>query len=186
MDGYHVAEVLGCGMQLLGNFLTYFLRVFIMSQNTSGMQLRDDQWKKLEPFLKGTPNGPGTSGKNNRLFIEALLWLVSNNYAWSNLPAHFGKFNALYMRFRRWTESDFWRELAYEKNDDAELRQMLEQIIRYGDWYTQRREQRLVRKAHRTNYDARRAATPHIRTLNNFQVEATESNLHWVGLVASQ
>jgi transposase len=157
-----------------------------MNQNIFGMQLRDDQWTKLEPLLKGASNAPGTRGKNNRLFIEALLWLVSNNYVWSNLPAHFGKFNALYVRFRRWTESDFWRELAYEKNDDAEIRQMLEQIIRYADWYTQRREQRSVRKTHRTNYEAQRAVVAHIRPLNNFQVEAAESNLHWVGLVVSQ
>ena len=165
------------------NCINFYYGFFIVQQTIYVMHLRDDHWQKLEPLLKGTPNCPGTRGKNNRLFIEALLWVVSNNYAWSNLPTHFGNFNTIYMRFRRWTQSDFWRELASETKDDAELHQMLEQIVRYSDWYTRRAQQRLTRRAYRNNYNAQYFATIQTRSTENFPVEATEPPLHWVSLV---
>lgn len=123
--------------------------------NKNGMRLRDDQWQKLEPFLIGRGNDPGVHGKNNRLFIEAILWIVLNNRQWAELPAHFTNWNAVYMRFRRWNQSDFWRELTCIEIDDDELRRMLTQIVDYGDLYTQRAIQRQTRKINRANYSSK-------------------------------
>jgi transposase len=38
--------------------------------------LTDAQWAKVEPLCLGKPSGPGRSGKDNRLFVEAVLWIV--------------------------------------------------------------------------------------------------------------
>lgn len=35
--------------------------------------LTDAQWAKLEPHCLGKPTDPGRSGRNNRLFLEAVL-----------------------------------------------------------------------------------------------------------------
>jgi hypothetical protein len=35
--------------------------------------LSDGQWAKMEPLCLGKPGDPGRSGKNNRLFVEAVL-----------------------------------------------------------------------------------------------------------------
>ncbi|PFH11893.1 transposase [Collimonas sp. PA-H2] len=147
------------------------------------IKLRDDQWQKLEPLLTGKPNDPGARAKNNRLFIEAVLWIVLNKSLWRHLPQQFGNSSTVYMRFRRWTECDFWRQLTRSKLEDEELVQMLEQIVEYGDMYTQRIEQRLVRKAQKTIYKSAISAAKAIKPIRRAQLASDESTLHWVGLV---
>ena len=38
--------------------------------------LSDAQWEHIEPLLLGKPEDPGRQAKNNRLFIEAVPWLL--------------------------------------------------------------------------------------------------------------
>ncbi|AMP16332.1 transposase [Collimonas pratensis] len=146
------------------------------------MKLSDAQWQMLEPLLIGRQGDPGASAKNNRLFIEALLWVVLNRAVWSSLPAQFGRFSTAYMRFRRWNECDFWRQLTQSGIDDPELLQMLEAIVSYGDVYTSRLEQRLTRKAKKNAY---RASTTAAGSVSPAVLAQDESTLHWVGLLAS-
>ncbi|KAF0137742.1 MAG: hypothetical protein FD152_276 [Xanthobacteraceae bacterium] len=38
--------------------------------------LRDDQWERISPHIIGDERSRGSSGRNNRLFVEAVLWIV--------------------------------------------------------------------------------------------------------------
>jgi len=38
--------------------------------------LTDAQWAKMEPLCLGKPGDPGRSGKDNRQFVEAVLWIA--------------------------------------------------------------------------------------------------------------
>ena len=49
--------------------------------------LTDAQWAKMEPLCLGRPGGPGRSGKENRLFVEAVLWIVRTGSPWRDGPA---------------------------------------------------------------------------------------------------
>jgi transposase len=149
------------------------------------IKLRNGQWQKLEPLLTGKQGDPGANAKNNRLFIEAVLWIAHNKGSWCRLPERFGSSSTIYMRFRRWTECDFWRQLAQSQADDKELAQVLGKIVEYGDLYTLRIEQRLLRKAHKTFYRSAIAATKAVRPARCTQIAADESTLHWVGLVTA-
>ena len=40
------------------------------------MVLRDDQWERIAPGLPGKAGDPGRSAVDNRLFVEAVLWIV--------------------------------------------------------------------------------------------------------------
>lgn len=148
------------------------------------MRLSDDQWQKLEPLLIGKQSDPGASAKNNRLFIEAVLWIVSSNNLWRYLPAQFGKSSTVYMRFRRWNECDFWRQLALNNFNDASLQQMLMQIVDYGDHYTRRIEQRQVRKIQKAAYKSAIGGSGNTLHVRQLSVPSDESTLHWVGLVS--
>ena len=66
--------------------------------------------------------------RNNRLFIDALLWYLSAGCTWTDLPAKFGKWNTVFMRLKRWSESGYWRELVEELADDCELCALVQQI----------------------------------------------------------
>ena len=39
-------------------------------------QLRDEQWKQIEIMLPGKDGDRGLSGADNRLFVEAVLWIA--------------------------------------------------------------------------------------------------------------
>ncbi|SFA75050.1 Transposase [Collimonas sp. OK607] len=149
------------------------------------IKLQDEQWQMLEPLLTGKQSDPGANAKNNRLFIEAVLWIVVNKTVWRHLPQQFGSSSTAYMRFRRWTECDFWRQLAQSGIGDAKLVWALERIVEYSDLYTRRIEQRLLRKNQKTIYKSAIAAARAVKPARRTQSAVDESTLHWVGLVTA-
>lgn len=64
--------------------------------------LSDGQWERIAPLLPGKPGDPGRSGADNRLFLEAVLWIVRTGSPWRDLHDAFGNWNSVYKRFRRW------------------------------------------------------------------------------------
>ena len=64
--------------------------------------LSDGQWERIAPLLPGKDGDPGRSGENNRLFVEAVLWLVRAGAPWRDLPPRFGNWGTVWKRFRRW------------------------------------------------------------------------------------
>jgi transposase len=59
----------------------------------------DTAWEKVAPLLPGKPTDPGATGKDNRLFLEAVLWRVRTGAPWRDLPSGFGKWNSVFQRF---------------------------------------------------------------------------------------
>jgi Putative transposase of IS4/5 family (DUF4096) len=56
----------------------------------------DTAWEKVAPLLPGKPTDPGATGKDNRLFLEAVLWRVRTGVPWRDLPGAFGKWNSIF------------------------------------------------------------------------------------------
>jgi len=52
------------------------------------------------------------------MFIEAVLYNARTGMPWRDLPACFGKWDAVYNRFRRWEQSGVWRKLWEELQDE--------------------------------------------------------------------
>lgn len=80
--------------------------------------LSDAQWAIMAPFCLGKPTDPGQTGREPRLFLEAVLWIVRTGAQWRELPGEFGKWNSVFKRFRRWDKADafyrMFRALAAE------------------------------------------------------------------------
>jgi transposase len=83
--------------------------------------LTDAQWAKVAPHCLGKPTGPGRSGSNNRLFIEAVLGVVRTGSPWRDLPAVFGKWNAVFKRYRDWVKADIFVRLFEACSDEPDL-----------------------------------------------------------------
>ena len=64
--------------------------------------LSDEQWQRVAPLLPGKPGDPGRSAADNRLFLEAVLWLARTGSPWRDLDPKFGGWNSVFRRFRRW------------------------------------------------------------------------------------
>ena len=72
--------------------------------------LTDAQWAIIEPFCLGKTSDPGQTGRDPRLFMEAVLWIARTGAQRRELPSEFGKWNSVFKRFRRWVKADtFYR-----------------------------------------------------------------------------
>jgi len=62
----------------------------------------DEMWAKVEMLLPGKVSDRGVTARDNRLFLEAVLWRVRTGLPWRDLPTDFGNWNSVFQRFRRW------------------------------------------------------------------------------------
>jgi len=83
--------------------------------------LTDAQWAKMAPHGLGKPSDPGRSGGNNRLFVEAVLWIARTGSPWRDLPAMFGKWNTVFKRYRDWVKADVFQRLFEACSDQPDL-----------------------------------------------------------------
>ena len=83
--------------------------------------LNDAQWERLAPLLSGKEGDPGRSGANNRLFIEAVLWIVRVGAPWRDLPVAFGKWFSVWKRFRRWALKGVFERIFEELSKDPDF-----------------------------------------------------------------
>lgn len=80
-------------------------------------ELSDDQWDRIKDLLPGKEGDIGVTAKDNRLFVNAVLWIAKTGAPWRDLPERFGKFNSVWRRFDRWSEKGVWERVFREFQD---------------------------------------------------------------------
>ena len=85
------------------------------------MVLDDAQWQRIAPLLPGKQGDPGRSGEDNRLFVEAVLWIVRTGAPWRDLPACLGKWSSVWKRFRRWALKGVFERVFEELSGDPDF-----------------------------------------------------------------
>ena len=73
--------------------------------------LRDDQWARISGLLPGRVGYVGGTAKDNRLFVEAVLYRYRAGIAWRDLPERFGDYRVIHTRFSRWAKSGVWQKV---------------------------------------------------------------------------
>lgn len=68
-------------------------------------EISDDQWDAIKDLLPGQEGDPGATARDNRLFVNAVLWIAKTGAPWRDLPERFGKWNSVFQRFNRWCKS---------------------------------------------------------------------------------
>src|SRR5215212_4367427 len=53
----------------------------------------DAVWEKVAPLWPGKASDGGVTAKDNRLFLEAVLWRLRTGPPWRALPERFGRWN---------------------------------------------------------------------------------------------
>ena len=74
-------------------------------------ELTDAQWARIEKFVPGKEGDRGRHGEDNRLFVDAVLWIARTGSPWRDLPDEFGNWNSVFQRFRRWAKKGVWESL---------------------------------------------------------------------------
>jgi transposase len=73
--------------------------------------LRDDQWERIKGLLPGREGHVGVTAKDNRRFVEAVLWRYRTGSPWRDLPERFGDWKNTHRRFSRWAKSGVWQRI---------------------------------------------------------------------------
>ena len=73
--------------------------------------LKDEQWERVAPLLPGKAGDPGRTGSDNRLFLEAVLWMVRTGAPWRDLPERYGPWRTVASRFYRWQKAGVFQRL---------------------------------------------------------------------------
>ena len=74
-------------------------------------ELSDEQWERVKGWLPGKAGDPGRSGRDNRLFLDAVLWIVRTGAPWRDLPERFGEWNSVFQRLHRWAKKGVWQRV---------------------------------------------------------------------------
>jgi transposase len=82
--------------------------------------ISDDDWDRIKDILPGLPGQHGKVAKDNRLFVDAALWIARTGAPWRDLPERFGNWNSAWRRFDRWSRKGVWRR-AFEVLRDPDL-----------------------------------------------------------------
>ena len=83
--------------------------------------LTDAQWKKIEPHCLGKPGDRGRTGSDNRMFLEAVLWIARMGSPWRDLPAVFGKWNSVYVRYNDWKKAGVFKRIFEVVSDEPDM-----------------------------------------------------------------
>ena len=83
--------------------------------------LRDDQWERIKDLLPGKATDCGVTAKDNRLFIEAVLWIARTGSPWRDVAPALGNWHATYTRFSRWGKKGVWQRIIVAIRHDADL-----------------------------------------------------------------
>ena len=94
-------------------------------------ELTDAQWNSIKDHLPGKRSDPGRTAKDNRRFVDGILWLARTGAPWRDLPERYGRWNSVFQRFNRWCKRGVWSRLwEVWKEPDLECLMLDSTIIR--------------------------------------------------------
>ena len=73
--------------------------------------ISDRAWKIIEPHLPGRAGTQSRPAKDNRKFINAVIWILRTGAPWRDLPPEYGDWNNTHRRFTRWRDKGIWEKL---------------------------------------------------------------------------
>lgn len=82
--------------------------------------LRDDQWERIKDALPGKEDDPGRTAKDNRDFINAVMWVARTGAPWRDMPPEIGRWSTIHKRFIRWAKKGVWQMIFNTLAVDAD------------------------------------------------------------------
>jgi len=74
----------------------------------------------MEHLLPGRVGYVGGTARDNRLFVEAVLYRYRAGIPWRDLPERFGGWKNTHTRFSRWAKSGVWARVFAALSADAD------------------------------------------------------------------
>ena len=82
-----------------------------MAEDYRRHDISDRVWELLEPHLPGRQGSSGRNARDNRQFINAVIWILRTGAPWRDLPPEYGDWKNTNRRFCRWRDKGIWEKL---------------------------------------------------------------------------
>ena len=85
-------------------------------------ELTDAQWARISSLLPPERGRACRPGKDNRVMVNAMLWMGKTGAPWRDLPERYGPWSSVWTRMTRWTAQGIWADVlaALAVEHDAE------------------------------------------------------------------
>lgn len=80
-------------------------------------EISDADWDRIKGHLPGQRGQHGGVARDNRRFINAVLWVARTGAAWADLPERLGNWNSRWRRFDRWAAKGRWGPITAALRD---------------------------------------------------------------------
>ncbi len=87
--------------------------------------LTDERWERIAPLIIGGPIRRARPGRDNRMFVEGVLWIVRTGSPWRDLPEVFGDWNSVFRRFSRWSAKGVWWRIFEAMSEDPDFEYLI-------------------------------------------------------------
>ena len=82
-----------------------------MAEDFRRHDISDRIWTLLQPHLPGRKGSSGRNARDNRQFINAVIWILRTGAPWRDLPPDYGDWKNTHRRFCRWRDKGVWEKL---------------------------------------------------------------------------
>jgi transposase len=83
-------------------------------------ELSDRQCGLIAAMLPGKANDSGRMALDNRLFVNAVFWVLRSGARWSDPPERYGKYKSVHKRFTRWAAAGVWERIFTSLSRDRD------------------------------------------------------------------
>ena len=94
--------------------------------------MTEDDWSIVLEVFDAAQSRSGEPGHDDRKFLEALHYFTVHNITWRALPAEFGKWNSIWKRFWRLSQSGVFEAMLAilaDMSGTAHLVQMVDSTV---------------------------------------------------------
>jgi putative transposase len=83
-------------------------------------ELTEAQWGRIAALVPGKEGDRGRTAKDNRAFVDGVLWVLRSGARWSDLPERYGKWKTVHKRFTRWARNGVWERIFESLTGDPD------------------------------------------------------------------
>jgi transposase len=88
-------------------------------------ELTEEQFKKIEYLLPGRKGHVGVTAKDNRVFLNAVIWIFKTGAPWRDLPERYGHWKNVHQRFAHWCQVGLFDKIFRILAEDPDLEFLL-------------------------------------------------------------
>ena len=95
-------------------------------------RMTEEDWELALEVFDAAQSSRGEPGRDDRKFLEAILYFTVHNITWRALPAEFGKWNSVWKRFWRLSRTGVFEvffQLLAEQSATAHLVQFFDSTV---------------------------------------------------------